>query len=371
MKKVVLIGGKGSYVDLAEEIQDAHDRYGMDVEVLGFAFDDIAYAGGINGYPVLCGTTEAWEKYKDDADIFFTFGMFRYDIARERFALRDSYGIPLERYLTFVHPTAYVSKSAVLGYGCIVMANATIKNNVELGTCNFVNSNVNIGHDCKIGNDNFFAAHVCLGSSITVGNRNFFGLNSSVRTPAVIGDYNRIGMCANVLNDVDRDLVLVGNPARVLTKKITDNNNGGGVKVEICKLTSQQIQQLLLASVSDFPEYIDSEERLQYSDKWSKYAEFVLCYNSNGDIIGSICSYMNTYPTCYITYVSVMQSYKRNGVFRILENALIAEAQRRGFTKVTLEVSKDNIAAIAVYNKLGYKYTYDSPRKHSYMTKNI
>jgi acetyltransferase-like isoleucine patch superfamily enzyme len=217
-KKVVLIGGKGSCVDIAEEITDAHDRYGMDIEVLGFAFDDPAYLPDINGYPVLCGTKEAWLKFKDDKSVYFVFGMFRYDIARERFALRDSYQIPTDRYLTFVHPLAYVSSSAKLGDGTIIMAHAAIKNNVTLGSCNFVNSFVNIDHDTRCGNDNFFAAHACLGSAITVGNRNFFGLNSSVRTPAVIGDYNRIGMCANVLRNVECDCVMIGNPARILIK---------------------------------------------------------------------------------------------------------------------------------------------------------
>lgn len=218
-KKIVLIGGKGSCVDIAEEIEDARLRYGMQYEVLGFAFDDPDYANGINSWPVLCGTKDAWDKYKDDRDVYFIFGMFRYDIARERFALRDSYGIPVERYFTFVHPSAYVSSSAILGTGTIVLSHATIKNNVVMGTRNFVNSGVNIGHDTRVGDDNFFAAHSCLGSSITVGDRNFFGLNCSVRTPAVIGNYNRIGMCANVLNDISDDNVMIGNPAHKLLKK--------------------------------------------------------------------------------------------------------------------------------------------------------
>lgn len=226
-KKVIIIGGKGSCVDIAEEIDDARLRYGIDIKVLGFAFDDPAYSGGINGWPVLCGTKEAWEIYKNDKEVYFVFGMFRYDIARERFALRDSYGIPIERYLTFVHPTAYVSRSAKVGLGTIILANATIKNNSTIGTRNFINSGVNIDHDTVIGNDNFFAAHSCLGSSITVGNANFFGLNSSVRTPAAIGNYNRIGMCANVLNNIDHDLVMVGNPAKPLVKKLKDSGIGG------------------------------------------------------------------------------------------------------------------------------------------------
>lgn len=227
-KKVILIGGKGSCVDIAEEIEDARLRYGTDIEVLGFAFDDPAYAEGINGWPVLCGTKEAWNKYEQYEDVYFVFGMFRYDIARERFALRDSYGIPIHRYLTFVHPAAYVSRSARIGTGTIILANATVKNNVVIGTRNFINSGVNIDHDTVIGNDNFFAAHACLGSAITVGDVNFFGLNSSVRTPSVIGDYNRIGMCANVLNSIGDDMVMIGNPAKPLIKEFTRINRGGG-----------------------------------------------------------------------------------------------------------------------------------------------
>lgn len=217
-KKVILIGGKGTCVDIAEEIQNASDEYGVDIQILGFAFDDPEYASGINGWPVLCGTREVWPKYKNDSSVFFVFGMFRYDIAEERFALRDSYNIPLERYLTFVHPASYVSRSAVIGQGSIILANSTVKNNVIIGTRNLINSGVNIGHDTIVGNDNFFAAHACLGSAITVGHRNFFGLNCSVRTPAVIGNYNQIGMCANVLHSIGDSKIMIGNPAKELHK---------------------------------------------------------------------------------------------------------------------------------------------------------
>ena len=47
-EKVVIIGGKGTAVVIAEQIYDAHARFGMDIEVLGFAFDDPDYKDGIN-----------------------------------------------------------------------------------------------------------------------------------------------------------------------------------------------------------------------------------------------------------------------------------------------------------------------------------
>ena len=70
-EKVVIIGGKGTAVVIAEQIYDAHVRFGMDIEVLGFAFDDLAYKDGINGWPVLCGTREAYDMFKDDENVKF------------------------------------------------------------------------------------------------------------------------------------------------------------------------------------------------------------------------------------------------------------------------------------------------------------
>jgi hypothetical protein len=93
-EKVVIIGGKGTAVVIAEQIYDAHHRFGVDIEVLGFAFDDPAYADGINGWPVLCGTKEAYGMFKDDPAVKFVFALYRSDVLKER-NLTDLYGTEL------------------------------------------------------------------------------------------------------------------------------------------------------------------------------------------------------------------------------------------------------------------------------------
>lgn len=211
--KIVIIGGKGTAVVIAEQIYDAANRFNMDVEVLGFAFDDPAYNEGINGWPILCGTREAFNKYKNDESVKFIYQLYRSDLLKERIELRESLGIPPERYFSFVHPSAYVARSATLGYGNIILANCVVNNNVQIGNMNTMNSNSIIGHDTVIGDNNFIAAHTCIGSSIKVGSGNFTGLNCSVRNYCSIGDYNIIGMASNVLKDVGDRTKLVGNPA--------------------------------------------------------------------------------------------------------------------------------------------------------------
>lgn len=217
-EKVVIIGGKGTAVVIAEQIYDAHIRFGMDIEVLGFAFDDPAYAEGINGWPVLCGTKDAYTMFKDDFSVKFVFALYRSDVLKERIALRDSLGIPADRFLSFVHPTAFVSKSAVLGKANIILANCAINCNAVLGDFNTLQTNSLIGHDTVLGNNNFLAAHTCIGSGLKIGNGNFTGLNCSMKNFVQIGDYNLIGMASNVVKDVTDGNVMVGNPAKPLNK---------------------------------------------------------------------------------------------------------------------------------------------------------
>lgn len=220
MKKVIIIGGKGTAVVIAEQIQDAIDRYKMDLEIKGFAFDDPKYSAGINGWPVLCGTREAYPLYKDDAEVYFVFGMYRPDIINERVELRDSYGIPCDRWLTFVHPSSTICKSVNIGSGVVILANCVINPNSVIGNHCMLMSNVFVAHDTVIGESNFIAAHNCIGSGITIGNCNFLGLNSTYRTFVKIGNNNVIGMGSNVLNNIENNTTVVGNPARILNKEI-------------------------------------------------------------------------------------------------------------------------------------------------------
>lgn len=214
--KVVIIGGKGTAVVIAEQIYDAQTRFNMDIEVLGFAFDNPAYKEGINGWPVLCGTKDAWQKYKDDENVKFVYALYRSDLIKERIELRESYGIPVNRFLSFIHPSAYIAKSAVLGNAHIILANCAINTNVRLGDYNTLQTGTLIGHDTVLGDNNFLAGHSCIGSNIKIGNGNFSGLNCCVKNFVQVGNYNLIGQCANVVKNVESETVLVGNPAKPL-----------------------------------------------------------------------------------------------------------------------------------------------------------
>lgn len=217
--KIIIIGGKGTAVVIAEQILDAKENFNMNIDFLGFAFDDPSFGSEINGFPILGKSAEIFEKYKGDEDVKFIFQLYRPDLLKERIALKESLGIPKNRYYTFVHPSAFVSKSANIGVGSIILAHCVINCNVKIGEFNTINSSALIGHDTILGDYNFIAGHTCIGSGLSIGFGNFFGLNSSYRNMIRIGDYNFFGMAANVVKEVNSSMFMLGNPAKAVKKE--------------------------------------------------------------------------------------------------------------------------------------------------------
>lgn len=216
--KIIIIGGRGTPTVIADQMTDAHDRFGMDIEVLGFALDDLSGGNTIAGYPILCGIRELHEKYGQYEDVRYVYNLYRSDVIKERTELLYSLNFPIERFCNFVHPSVMLARSARMGYGNILLANVVINSNVILGNFNTFNSGTLVGHDTVIGNNNFFAAQVCVGSSLKIGDMNFVGLNSSVKNCITVGNLNLVGMASNVTKNLDDGTIVVGNPAKPFMK---------------------------------------------------------------------------------------------------------------------------------------------------------
>jgi sugar O-acyltransferase (sialic acid O-acetyltransferase NeuD family) len=214
MIKIVLIGGRGTAIVIADQIIDAHERFGVKIEVLGLALDDLSGGDMISGYPILCGTRDVMTKFGKHKDVKFIYSLYRPDIMEERSALLYSYKIPPERYINFIHPTVMVAPSAKMGYGNVILANTVINSNFILGNFNTINSLCLLGHDSRIGSNNYFAAEIGLGSGVLLGNKNFIGLNSTIRNGIKIGDSCIVAMASNVVKDVHDKSIVMGNPAK-------------------------------------------------------------------------------------------------------------------------------------------------------------
>jgi len=212
-RRVVIFGGKGTAVNIAEQIENARLQFDYPMIVSGFAIDDPSLGSDIAGFPVLCGVREAWEKYRH-TDTEFIFALYRPDVMAERLALLRELAIPAERYANFIHPTAYLSPSATLGHGNVVLSQSCLHHRVSMGNFNIVNSNVVIEHESTLHDGAFVAASACIGARVRVGTGVFIGLNSTIREDVAIADYAFIGMASGVVRPVAEGAVVYGVPAR-------------------------------------------------------------------------------------------------------------------------------------------------------------
>lgn len=218
MEKIIIIGGVGTAIVIADQIYDAQKRFGQKIEVIGLALDDLSGGNEISGYPILCPINQLFDKYKKYDDVKFIYSLYRPDVMKERTKLLYDLQIPDEKFTNFIHPTVMVARSAIIGHGNVFLANVVINCNAIIGNYNTVNSGTLLGHDIKIGNNNYFAGQVCVGSGLTIGNQNFIGLNTSIRNGIKIGDNNIVGMSSNLTKDVSNENVLFGNPAKIQPK---------------------------------------------------------------------------------------------------------------------------------------------------------
>ena len=213
MEEVLIIGGKGTAINIAEQIEDAHQRFDYPMRVMGFVIDDSSLGSSIAGFPVVCSTQNISERFRND-NVKFLFALYRPDQMRERVALLQSYDIAPSRFANFIHPLADVSASAQLGYGNAILSHACLQHGVRLGNNNVVNSHAVIEHETQLLNSVFIAASACIGARVNLGTGVFVGLNSTIREDATIADYAFVGMASAVVHPIGEEVVVYGVPAR-------------------------------------------------------------------------------------------------------------------------------------------------------------
>lgn len=89
-------------------------------------------------------------------------------------------------------------------------------------------------------------------------------------------------------------------------------------------------------------------------------AKVILLAKYNGEYVGLINSFIligtfKVKPFINIHDVIVLDTYRGIGAGRKLMEAIVDEARKLDCCKITLEVREDNIAAQALYKKIGFK----------------
>lgn len=123
--------------------------------------------------------------------------------------------LPSVDFAAFIHPRAYVSSTASIAAGTMVMAGAIVQPCAILGRHVIVNTAASVDHDCVLEDYVHVAPGSRLAGAVTLEQGVFVGIGSCVIPTKKIGAWATVGAGATVIDDVPPHVTVVGTPARV------------------------------------------------------------------------------------------------------------------------------------------------------------
>ncbi len=121
-----------------------------------------------------------------------------------------------------IAPDAQVSPYAKIGSGIIVKKGSIIQAEARVGDNVTLQSYVAIGHGAKIGNHCQLSTFSVIGGETVVGKNTYISMNCSIRDKISIGENVIVSAGSAVLKDVESNVTVAGNPARIVSRNTED-----------------------------------------------------------------------------------------------------------------------------------------------------
>ena len=176
MSQLVIIGASA----MGREACSYAIESGMKVK--GFLDSRPMILSGFVGYPPILGACDGYRIHEDDV---FVCAVGEPE-AKRRYAefILGKGG----RFVSVLHPTAYIGSNVVIGDGCIICPHVTITNDVRIGSHVIVNNNVSVSHDNIIGSYTTICPGCCLAGRVNIGEGVFIGTASTIIPDVSLGD---------------------------------------------------------------------------------------------------------------------------------------------------------------------------------------
>jgi acetyltransferase EpsM len=131
-----------------------------------------------------------------------------------RARLIASLGIPEERWISVIHPTARVARDVEVGAGSFVAAYAVVQPGARIGRHVSIRAGANIGHDAVIEDFAYVGPNATLSGRAILQTGAHLGPNAAVLDQRRVGRYAVVGLCSAVTRDIPDREVWMGVPAR-------------------------------------------------------------------------------------------------------------------------------------------------------------
>lgn len=204
MKPLVLIGGGGHARSVVAMLEGTRPIAG---------YTDAAPTGLPAPY---LGTDSALERHPAGYETLVTVGFGHGASLTARSAIFNRFEATACE--PAIAPSAWVSRSAVIGRGTAIMARAAV-NACRIGANVVINTGAVIEHDCVIEDSCFIGPGAIICGEVRIGAGSFIGAGAIIREGVSITPGTTVGMGAVVTASISEPATYAGNPARKIDKK--------------------------------------------------------------------------------------------------------------------------------------------------------
>ena len=214
MKNIVLIGGgnqahytidiinkEGKYniVGIIDSIHDiGSDRFGY--KIIGRQENIVEIVKKYNVKGGIISIGDNWARYYVSSQI--------------------KQQLPNFNFVNAIHPTVIIGDNVKLGRGITMMAGCIINPKSKIEDFVFFATGAQVDHDCNIGNFSSISAGSITGGYVTLGDYSAITLGVTICDRLTIGSNTVIGAGSLVLNDIPDNVLVYGNPAKIIRSRM-------------------------------------------------------------------------------------------------------------------------------------------------------
>lgn len=202
MTKLILIGA-GGHSKVIQDIVAASTEFDL-YAIVDDAFDATQVVDGI----IYANTSFLDSLQVEEYKICIAVGN---NAIRKK--LFNKFSIPIEQYVTLIHPSAVISGSAKIGYGTVVMPNAVVNAGSVIGNHCIVNTGAIVEHDNRLEDYVHVSPSATLAGTVSVEEGTHVGSGAVVIPGKNVGTWSVVGAGSVVVKDVENEVAVVGVPA--------------------------------------------------------------------------------------------------------------------------------------------------------------
>lgn len=120
------------------------------------------------------------------------------------------------QFATLIDPTAVMGENIAIGKGAMICAGVILTVNVNIGQHCIVNVNSTLSHGVSIDDFVTIAPNVSVSGDVKICDLVEVGANAVIKEKLMINEGAMVGMGAVLTKNVDKNHIMVGNPARLL-----------------------------------------------------------------------------------------------------------------------------------------------------------